>query len=140
MPWLSTPANRGRQKSLAAETLAILDENGFGDKSIGVVGIENMPHPVHELLVQDLGWKFTVPRDIVAELRYAKTLDEVEMMRRAAQLSDLEPMVKMARSGMRGIEIVAEIERGIRRKGADVAKFSLGSATSPAKRRMQASR
>ena len=73
MPWLSTPANRGRQKSLAAETLAIIDENGFGDKSIGVVGIENMPHPVHELLGQDLGWKFTVPRDIVAELRYAKT-------------------------------------------------------------------
>ena len=123
----------GAPRSFAAETLAILDESGFGDRQVGVVGIDNMPQPFHQALVGELGARFAAPRDIVAELRYAKTPDEVGMMRRAAALSDLgfETLVKTARPGMRGIEVVAEMERVIRRQGADVAKYWIASGPAP---------
>ena len=123
----------GAPRSFAAETLAILDGSGFGDRQVGVVGIDNMPQPFHQALVRELGARFAAPRDIVAELRYAKTPGEVEMMRRAAALSDLgfETLVKTARPGMRGIEVVAEMERVIRRQGADVAKYWIASGPAP---------
>ena len=123
----------GAPGSFAAETLAILDENGFGNRQVGVVGIDNMPQPLHQALVRGLGAKFAAPRDIVAELRYAKTPDEVEMMHKAAALSDLgfETLVQTARPGMRGIEVVAEMERVIRRQGADIAKYWIASGPAP---------
>ena len=42
-------------------------------------------------------------------------------MRKAAELSDLgfQTMLEVARPGMRGIEILAEMERAVRREGAD---------------------
>ncbi len=123
----------GAPGSFAAETLKILEESGFGDRQVGVVGVDNMPHPFHQAMVRGLGRKFAATRDIVAELRYAKTPDEVEMMRQAAALSDLgfETLVKTARPGMRGIEVVAEMERAIRRRGADVAKYWIASGPAP---------
>ena len=123
----------GAPRSFAAETIAILEENGLDDKRVGVVGIDNMPHPFHEILSEGLGGRFTAPRDIVAELRYAKRPEEVAKMRKAAQLSDLgfETLVKTAQAGMRGIEVVAEMERVIRREGADVAKYWIASGPRP---------
>jgi len=50
-------------------------------------------------------------------------------MKHAAHLGDLgfEAMMEVARPGMRGIEIIAEMERAARRKGADHAKYWMAS-------------
>jgi Xaa-Pro aminopeptidase len=54
-------------------------------------------------------------------------------MRKAAQLSDLgfETLVKTAKPGIRGIEVVAEMEHVIRREGADLAKYWIASGPAP---------
>jgi Xaa-Pro aminopeptidase len=127
------PRKSGAPRSFTEEALAILQENGLGGKDIGVVGIENIPTLFYQSLSEGLGEKFKPVRDIVAELRYAKSPDEVGMMRHAARLSDLgfETMLKTAKPGLRGIEIVAEMERAIRREGADHAKYWLASGPPP---------
>ena len=117
----------------ADETAAILQENGLQNKDIGVVGVDNMSVPFYEALSHRMGEKLKRVRDIVAELRSIKSPAEVENMRRAAQLSDLgfQTMLKTARAGMRGIEIVAEMERVVRREGADHAKYWMASGPPP---------
>lgn len=120
-------------RSITEETLEILEENGLGGKDVGVVGVEQMPVPFYRSLSQEPGGSFKPVRDIVAQLRYAKSPDEVEMMRQSARLSDLgfNTMLKTAKPGLRGIEIVAEMERVIRREGADHAKYWLASGPPP---------
>ena len=119
--------------SFAEEALAILQDCGLRGRDVGVVGIENMSFFFHQNLCEGLGERFKSVKDIVAELRYAKSPDEVEMMRHVARLSDLgfETMLKIAEPGLRGIEIVAEMERVIRREGADHAKYWLASGPPP---------
>ena len=50
-------------------------------------------------------------------------------MKRSTHLGDLgfETMLEVARPGMRGIEVVAEMERAARRQGADHAKYWMAS-------------
>ena len=117
----------------AGETLAILEENGLAGKAVGVVGVENMPVPFYEALSKGLGGQLRRVDDIVARLRGVKTPQETELMRRAAQLSDLgfQTMLDVAKPGMRGIEIVAEMERAVRREGADHAKYWMASGPAP---------
>ena len=71
--------------------------------------------------------------DIVAELRSVKSPEEIELMKHAARLNDLgfETMLEVARPGVQGIEIVAEMERVMRREGADHAKFWIASGPAP---------
>ncbi len=117
----------------AGETLEILGENGLAGKPVGVVGIEAMPIRCYEAIRNGLGNQFREIDDIVAELRSIKTADEIEALRQAAHLSDLgfETMLEMARPGMRGIELVAEMERVARRLGADHAKYWMASGPPP---------
>ena len=119
--------------SFAAETLAILEEGGNSRKDVGVVGLNNMPVPFYEPLSKELGSKLRRVDDIVAELRSIKSPEEIGLMRQAARLNDLafETMLKVARPGVQGCEIVAEMERAIRREGADHAKFWFGSGPPP---------
>ena len=119
----------GGPRTFAAETLAVLKENEIFDGDIGVVGVENMPVPFYEALSMELGQKLRRVDDIVAELRAVKTPEEVELMKHSAHLGDLgfERMVEVARPGMSGIEIVAEMERAARREGADHAKYWMAS-------------
>ena len=119
--------------SFAAETLAILEEGGNSRKDVGVVGLNNMPVPFYEPLSKELGSKLRRVDDIVAELRSIKSPEEIGLMRQAARLNDLafETMLKVATPGVQGCEIVAEMERAIRREGADHAKFWFGSGPPP---------
>ena len=124
---------KSSHRSFAAETLAILEEGGNSRKDVGVVGLNNMPVPFYEPLSKELGSKLRRVDDIVAELRSIKSPEEIGLMRQAARLNDLafETMLKVARPGVQGCEIVAEMERAIRREGADHAKFWFGSGPPP---------
>ena len=119
--------------SYAGETLAILEEGGNSHKDVGVVGLNNMPLAIYEPLSRELGSKLRRVDDIVAELRSVKSPEEIELMKHAARLADLgfETMLKVARPGLQGIEIVAEMERVMRREGADLAKFWIASGPAP---------
>ena len=44
------------------EIKRVLNERGIGDKAIGVIGVENMPVPVHRELVAHLGERLTADR------------------------------------------------------------------------------
>ena len=116
-------------QSFGGETLAILREREVLQGGIGVVGTENMPVPFYEALSQELGENLRRVDDIVAELRSVKSPAEIELMKRSAHLGDLgfETMLEVARPGLRGIEIVAEMERSARRQGADHAKYWMAS-------------
>ena len=116
-------------RDFASETVAILEENGVGDKDVGVVGIQNMPLAFYEALAAGLGSKLRRTDDVVARLRGIKSPAEVKLMKRAAELSDLgfRTMLEVARPGMRGIEVLAEMERVVRREGADHAKYWMAS-------------
>ena len=130
---VAVAAGKDGPRGFAEETQAILQQNGLEGSTVGVVGLDNMSVPFYEALALQFGDKLKRVTDIVAELRSVKTADEVETMRRAAQLSDLgfETMLKSSRAGMRGIEIVAEMERAVRREGADHAKYWIASGPPP---------
>ena len=117
----------------AGQTLAILEENGLAREEVGVVGVNTMPTPFYESLSQGLGQRLKRVDDIVAKLRAVKSKAEVQIMRRAAELSDLgfQTMLEVSKPGMSGIEIVAEMERAVRREGADHAKYWMASGPAP---------
>ena len=115
--------------TFAEEAVAIMRENEIFNERVGVVGVDNMPVPFYEHLHADLGDNLVRGDDIVAELRAVKTPEELELIRHAARLGDIgfQTMVDVARPGMRGIEIVAEMEHAVRKAGADHAKYWMGS-------------
>jgi len=123
----------GSHLSFAAETHAILEETGNSRKDVGVVGLDNMPFALYEPLSRELCSKLRRVDDVVAELRSVKSPEEIELMRYAAHLSDLgfKTMLEIARPGMRGIDVVAEMESAMRREGADHAKFWIASGPPP---------
>ena len=112
-------------RSFAAETVAILQESGNSGKNIGVIGLDIMPVVFYEALSRELGDKLRRVDDVVSELRSIKSPAEIETMKEAARLSDIgfETMLKETRPGMRLIEIIAEMEKSVRREGADHAKY-----------------
>ena len=116
-------------RSFAEEAVAIMRENEIFNERVGVVGVDNMPVPFYEHLQAELGENLVRGDDIVAELRAVKTPEELEIIRHAARLGDIgfQTMVDVARPGMHGIEIVAEMERAVRKAGADHAKYWMGS-------------
>ena len=125
--------NSAGATDFAGQTLEIIEANGIGSQDVGVVGVESMPVPFFEALSKHLGDRLKRVDDIVARLRSVKTAAEVALMRRAAELSDLgyRKMLEVARPGMRGIEIIAEMERVVRREGADHAKYWMASGPAP---------
>lgn len=116
-------------RDFATETLAILDENALSGKGVGVVGLSSMPAPFYQGLAAVLGDQCRLVDDVVAQLRAIKSPAEIDAMRETARLSDLgfETMLEVARPGMMGLEIVAEMERTVRRQGADHAKYWMAS-------------
>jgi len=119
--------------SFAAATLAVLEENRIDSGGIGIVGVNNMPVPLFEALQQELGDRLIRIPDIIAEHRSVKSENELQLMRRAAELSDLgfKTMLEVAKPGMSGIEILAEMERAVRREGADHAMYWMASGPPP---------
>ncbi len=123
----------GGPRSFAAETLTVLAENGIDSGGIGVAGLNNMPFPFFEALQQELGDRLKRIPDIIAQHRSVKSENEVRLMRRAAELSDLgfNTMLEVAKPGMSGIEILAEMERAVRLEGADHAMYWMASGPPP---------
>ncbi len=120
-------------RDFAGQTLAVLEENGLGGERVGVVGVSTMPAPFYEGLALGLGDRLHRVDDVVSQLRTVKSEAELQLMRRAAELSDLgfQTMLEVARPGLPGIEIVAEMERMARREGADHAKYWMASGPPP---------
>ena len=129
----SVSEDGAESNTFAGQALALLRTNGLGDKALGVVGVDNMSVPFYEALTRELGNRLQRIPDIVAHLRAIKSPAEVELMRRSAQLSDLgfQTMVEVARPGMTGIQIVAEMERAVRLQSADHAKYWMASGPPP---------
>ena len=123
----------GGPRDFVAETMAILDEAGATGKDVGIVGLGAMSVPFFESLRKGFGSQLRNIDDIVGQIRAVKTPAEVQLMRKSASLSDLgfETMLQVARPGMRGIEVIAEMERAVRREGADHAKYWMASGPSP---------
>ena len=126
------PEDKG-PRDFAGQTLAILEENGLGGEGVGVVGMSTMTAPFYEGLARGLGDRLHRVDDVVSQLRAVKSEPELQLMRRAAALSDLgfQTMLEVARPGMPGMEIVAEMERVVRREGADHAKYWMASGPPP---------
>ena len=122
--------NVGTLKSFAEEILLILKANKLDNKKIAVVGINNMSILLYQHLKENLKENFHIPtEDIVAEMRSIKSPEEIKMLKHAAFLGDVgfKKMQSSARPGIRGIELVAEMEHAVRELGADHAKYWMSS-------------
>lgn len=116
----------GGSSSFGGEIKKILYERHLGDKKFGISGAQHMPLSVWRSITGSIPEsQIDVSFDVVEELRCVKSLTEVKLIRRAAELSDLgyDTLVKTARAGMRGYEVVAEMEHAVRSKGADFVQF-----------------
>ncbi len=115
-----------RVRDFAGEAQAILSERGLAGKPAGLVGIDYMPAPFYEGLRAGVGPdRLKVVDDIVATLRAVKSPDELRLMRRAAELSDLgyKTFAEVAKPGMHGIEAVAAAEHAIRSQGGEQVMY-----------------
>lgn len=116
------------QTDFGLETQRILDERGQGQAKIAVMGATQIPHGLWQVLTRSIAEeRFDLSTDIVAELRAIKSPAELALLRHSAALSDLgyEMLIKTVRPGLRGYEVVAEMERTVRCKGADFVKYWL---------------
>lgn len=120
----------GLVRTFGTEVRDFMRERGLAGRKVGLLGVETMSVPVHECLVQALGdVAVRLEADVVADLRCRKSPAEIALMRQAARLSDLgyQTLVEVAEPGVPGYEIVAEMERVLRRAGADLATFWMAS-------------
>lgn len=116
--------------SLGAEVSRILKANGCDGPPVGVAGLEAMPSAIYQDLVTSVTGGIGDVPDIVAELRQFKTPQEIVLLRRAAELSDLsyQTMMDVLEDGMWGYELTAEMDRTASRKGADMVYHCMHSA------------
>jgi len=116
-------------RSFAEEAKRVMHENNIFGKKVGIAGIENMPVPFYEHLCDEFGENLVRGGDIVAKIRAVKTPDEIELIKHAAHLGDIgfRKLVEISKPGMKGIEIVAEMEHAVRKEGADHAKYWIAS-------------
>ena len=114
------------QTDFGSELKSVLAERGCQDSKIALMGATQIPLGLWRVLTASLPQTaFDDSIDLVAELRCLKSPYEVDMLRRACELCDMgyETLVKTARPGMRGYEVVAEMERTVRFRGADFVKY-----------------
>ncbi|MAE66838.1 MAG: hypothetical protein CMJ18_21480 [Phycisphaeraceae bacterium] len=121
----------GETKTYGTEVGQILKERGLDGKKVGLLGAETISQPLHQCLFEALPGDVVVPDDVVADLRSCKSDTELALMTESARLSDLgfQTLVDTAKPGTMGYELVAEMERALRREQADFAQFWL--ATGP---------
>lgn len=123
----------GGATNFGKEIKGILDDRGIGNKKIGLMGAQHMPLSVWRCLCRYIPEsQIEITDDIIDELRCIKSPAELGLMRRAAELADLgyTTLVRTAKKGMRGYEVVAEMEHAVRREGADFVQFWLISGPS----------
>ncbi|MFH0965044.1 MAG: Xaa-Pro peptidase family protein [Planctomycetota bacterium] len=116
----------GGPTDFGREVRAILEKRDLADASIALLGADQMPLSLWKVLIASLpAERFVFPRDVVADLRAVKSPREILLLRAAAELCDLgyQTLTAAARPGVRGYEVVAEMERTVRREGADFVKY-----------------
>ena len=126
----NAPALPGAANTFGDQIVSVMNDRGLAGRKVGLVGIDAMPLPLYRHVETTLAaGTLVIAEDVVAELRNLKSAPEIARMRRAAHLSDLgyEVMLQTARPGVRGFEVVAEMERAMRAEGADYANFWLAS-------------
>ena len=124
------PALPSVTKSFGGEIRNILGECGSKSAKVGLVGFESMPVPIYRNIEAELpDASVELVDDIVGELRARKSPAEISLIKEAVRLSDLgyQTMMETARPGMRGYEVVAEMERAMRAQGADYVNFWLAA-------------
>lgn len=126
----NAPALPGAANTFGDQIVAVMNDRGLSRRKVGLVGADAMPLPLYRH-VEDIlpAGTLVIAEDVVADLRNRKSAAEIVRMRRAARLSDLgyEVLLDTAKPGMRGFEVVAEMERAMRLGGADYANFWFAS-------------
>jgi Xaa-Pro aminopeptidase len=114
------------RKDFGSEVRKILDERGAGRGRVCVMGGTQMPLGLWKVLTASLPEdRFDLSLDPLADLRAIKSPGELALLRHAACICDMgyKTLVETTRPGMRGYEVVAEMERTARYQGADFAKY-----------------
>ena len=88
---------------------------------------ENVTYALFETLQGKLTGALRPTEGLVAELRLIKTLDEIELLRQAAKLTDdaFTHILDFIRAGRSEVEIALELERFMRAAGAEGAAFDI---------------
>jgi len=115
-----------------------LRELGLEKKVIGIEGYDKymqIPHNHYEELKEKLpgaGLRFV---NIIERLRLIKSDEEIEFIKKAAELSDMavRNMVETTRPGMRDYQVYANIDHTIASNGGEAPFLTLVGSTSMAK-------
>lgn len=94
---------------------------GTAKAVVAINGLEQMEQRFLRAVTAALGAKPVSATTDVEEIRRVKTPEEIEVIKKAAQLADrgYEHFVKAARAGMTEFELVAEVEGFVKAHGAE---------------------
>ena len=116
--------------SFGAEVDRIIKDNGCDGQPVGIAGVEAMPWTIHSDISASVSGGIADVPDIVADLRQTKSPQEIPLLRKAAEISDLsyQTMMDVLEEGMLGYELTAEMDRTAKRNGADIVYHCMHSA------------
>ncbi len=104
------------------------------DRQISVVGFDDLPIAWYLQLTKDVASTSLshIPR-LVGNLRRVKNEQEITLMKKAAELTDVGALTGMecVRAGVREYEVAAEIEYAMRQRGSEGAAFETVVASGP---------
>ena len=104
------------------------------DRQIDVVGFDDLPIARYLRLAKDMAsMSFRHIPSLVGNLRKVKDEQEIEFLKKAAELTDVGALAGMeyVRAGIREYEVAAEIEYAMRRLGSESAAFETVVASGP---------
>ncbi len=106
-------------------------EQGVKKLAIDALGVEGWRSLSKQLRGKS---KIAIKPSFVSELRVIKDEEEIELMRKAAELTSLgmNMAYECLRTGIREVELVAEIEYAMRKKGSYGTAFDTAVSSGPA--------
>jgi Xaa-Pro dipeptidase len=127
-------ANWGKQLSWIKDVRDYEFENFLSDvvstvksirpkcKRIGVASLASLPISWYQKFIQEFpAVELIEMTPLIREMRYTKSEEEIELVRRSAQLADkgFEEILKSVKPGMTEFEVLALMERPMREGGGD---------------------
>ncbi len=112
------------------DILEALSEDGFSGGKVGIDGMKIMPFRIFEKLRSQLtGGTLEDVTGLVEKVRQTKSPSEVELLRRAAILSEagIKVFSDAAKPGVLQAEAIAEAELAVRKLGAAEAMMYMGT-------------
>ena len=112
------------------DILEALSEDGFSGGKVGIDGMKIMPFRIFEKLRSKLtGGTLEDATGLVEKVRQTKSPSEVELLRRAAILSEagIKVFFDAAKPGVLQAEAIAEAEIAVRKLGAAEAMMYMGT-------------